>query len=65
MSLLGLGCVNTILTLAFALYEWNAWKCYFDCKIILKNLFRGGVFRETATIKRPTYFQFSFNFFKV
>ena len=64
-SLLGLGVLNIMLALFFALYGWNAWKFHLDCKPILKNLFRGSVFRQKTTIKRPNFFQLSFSFFKV
>ena len=43
-NLLGLGSLNTIPALVFALYGWNASKFDLDCKLILKNLFREGVF---------------------
>ena len=36
-NLLGLGCLNTILALVFALYGWNTWKFHLNCKLILKN----------------------------
>ena len=55
-SLLGLGCLNTILALVFALYGWNARKFHLDCKLILENLFKEGFFQQKTTMKRPRFF---------
>ena len=64
-NLFCLGYLIMILDMVFASYGWNAWKFDLDCKLILKNLFRGSAFWHKITIKRLNFFQLSFNFIKV